>query len=172
MKLFTCPFETRRCGNNPLVQVPSSGSTKTIQSRGFNKNDVCYYWVEAFQNVNQGDFIYVKFTSLSQVQTFVSLKTSIDDEDVICAVQGGDILLVRHPMKMYISFTSEDINAKFFINAYYSQSLTADAYVNHSVCSDGGASLGDVHSQSSSNSNSSPGGGVLENIKIVVAPRD
>ena len=106
------------------------------------------------------------------MQTFVSLKTSIDDEDVICAVQGGDILLVRHPMKMYISFMSEDINAKFFINAYYSQSLTDDAYVNHSVCSDGGASLGDVHSQSSSNSSSSSGGGVLENIKIVVAPRD
>ena len=107
--------------------------------------------------MNQGDFIYVKFTSLSQVQTFVSLKTSIDDEDVICAIQGGDILLVRHPMKMYVSFTSEDINAKFFINAFYSQSLTDDAYVNHSACSDGGASLGDVHSQSPSNRNGGSG---------------
>ena len=144
MKLFTCPYETRRCGTNPLVQVPTSGATKTIQSRGFSKNEVCYYWVEAYQNVNQGDFIYVKFISLSQVQTFVSLKTSIDDEDVTCTVKGGDILLVRHPMKMYLSFKSEDLNAKFFINAFYSQSLTDDAYINKSACSDKGASLGDV----------------------------
>ena len=106
MKLFSCPFETRRCGSKPLIQVPTSGATKTVQSRGFSKSEVCYYWVEAFQSVNQGDFVYVKFTSLSQVQTFVSLKTSIDDEDVTCGVKGGDILVVRHPMKMYISFMS------------------------------------------------------------------
>ena len=73
---------------------------------------------------------------MSSVQTFVSLKTSIDDEDVVCGVFSGDIIVFRHPMKMYLSFMSEDINAKFFINTFYSQTLTDDAFVNYSACSD------------------------------------
>lgn len=41
-------------------------------------------------NVTKGDFVYVVFTSMSSVETFVSLKTSVEDkDDVTCSVKGG-----------------------------------------------------------------------------------
>ena len=70
---------------------------------------------------------------------------SIDDDEVTCGVSGGDMLLVRHPMKMYLSFMSEAQDAKFFVNAYYSKTLTDDAFVNENACSDGGAHLGNLN---------------------------
>ena len=54
-----------------------------------------------------GGFIYVEFTILSGVRAFVSIKRSIDDKDVMCAVQTGDVLLLRHPYKMYLSFQAK-----------------------------------------------------------------
>ena len=155
MKVFTCPFEPRRCGLNPRVQVPVTGATKTIQSRGFNRNDVCYYWIEAMQNVSSGDFVYVKFTSMSKVETFVSLKTSIEDEDVTCKVTSGDTIVIRHPMKLYLSFVSEGLDAKFFINTYYSPTQTGEKYANEKACSDEGASLGDMQNSTGSFDSSS-----------------
>ena len=126
------------------------------------------------QNVNQGDFLYVVFTSMSNVKTFISLKTSIDDDGVVCGVTSGDILIVRHPMKMYLSFVSEGQDAKFYINTYYSTTLTDDVYVNKKACSDEGAHLGNVNDGKKKDKGSvtksvSDGASVLDgNIKIVV----
>lgn len=86
MQLFACPFETRRCGRQPRLAVPSSGQKKTIQDRDFNKDDACYYWIEAEGSgggaVSNGDFVYVHFTAMSEVTTFVSIKTDFNAEDV------------------------------------------------------------------------------------------
>ena len=49
MQLFSCPFETGRCGTGPQVLIPSGGE-KVIQSKGFDNHDVCYYWIEAMPN--------------------------------------------------------------------------------------------------------------------------
>ena len=110
------------------------------------------------------------------MQTFVSIKASFDDEDVTCGVTNGDILLVRHPMKMYLSFNSNDSGAKFYINSFYSKTLTDDKFVNKEACSDKGAHLGDVNDgrndrndRNSSSGKVSKGGTVLSgNIKIEV----
>ena len=105
MKLFTCPFESQRCGTYPWVQIPTDGVT-SIQSRGFDTNDVCYYYVEAMPTVDDGDFIYVEFFALSNVKTSISIKPAIDEsmDDVTCDVVSGDIILLRHPDKLYVSF--------------------------------------------------------------------
>lgn len=55
-------------------------------------------------NVDLGGFIYVEFFALTDVSTFISIKKTIDAEDVVCNVQSGQILLLRHPYKMYMSF--------------------------------------------------------------------
>jgi len=57
-------------------------------------------------SVDDGDFVYVEFFALSNVQTTIFIKPAIDEskDDVICNVFSGDILLLRHPDKMYVSF--------------------------------------------------------------------
>lgn len=47
-------------------------------------------------------------------------------------------------MKMFISFKSQSQGAKFYVNAYYSATLTDDQFVNAKACSDGGMHLGDA----------------------------
>lgn len=86
----------------------------------------------------QGDYVYVNFFALSGVQTFVSIKPAIDEgrNDVTCAVQPGDTILIRHPNKLYLSFRSEGADSKFFINAIYSPTLNGDSYDNVERCSD------------------------------------
>ena len=87
-------------------------------------------------NAEAGGFVYVEFTALTNVSSFVSIKKSIDHPDVTCEVKTGSIVLLRHPYKMYISFQSIEQEAKFWFNAYYSPTLEADEYVNEEICSD------------------------------------
>ena len=96
------------------------------------------------QNVKKGDFVYVTFTQIRKVQTFISIKSRIDDKDVICGVSEGDTFVFRHPDKMYLSFISQQTDAKFYVNSYYSNKLTKYSYVNEKNCSDKGAHLGDI----------------------------
>lgn len=42
---------------------------------------------------------------MSNVTTFVSIKVSVLDKDeVVCSIFPGDVLLFRHPDRMYLSF--------------------------------------------------------------------
>ena len=86
--------------------------------------------MEAESRVEDGGFIYVEFTSINAVNIFVSIKKSMDDADIICNVTQGDIILLRHPNKMYLSFIGEGASAKFFVNTHYSPSLTSIPFVN------------------------------------------
>ena len=65
---------------------------------------MCYYWVEAMPAVREGTFMYVEFMTMKDVETLVSIKGRFDLPDVTCSVSQGDILLVRHPDKLYVSF--------------------------------------------------------------------
>ena len=65
---------------------------------------MCYYWVEAMPSVQDGTFLYVEFMTTKEVDTLVSIKSRFDLPDVTCRVSQGDILLVRHPDKLYVSF--------------------------------------------------------------------
>ena len=78
------------------------------------------------------------------MDAFVSIKKSMDDIDVVCNVSQGDIILLRHPNKMYLSFVGKAKYAKFFVNAHYSPTLTSIPFVNEAKCSDAGANLGDI----------------------------
>ena len=86
--------------------------------------------MEAEPNVEEGGFIYVEFTSIKAVNVFVSIKKTMDDKDVVCNVSQGDVILLRHPNKMYLSFVGEAASAKFFVNTHYSPSLTKIPFVN------------------------------------------
>ena len=83
-----------------------TGIAQSEQSRGFNKDDVCYYWIEAMPGAEVDGFIYVKFDVLSKVSPFVSIKKHIDDVDVTCEIKQDSIILLRHPYKLYLSFQS------------------------------------------------------------------
>ena len=52
--------------------------------KGFDTDDACYYWIEAMPNAEEGGFMYVEFTALTNVSSFVSIKKSIDHPDVTC----------------------------------------------------------------------------------------
>ena len=70
--------------------------------------------------------MYVEITSLSNVQTFISIKADISDQDdVICNVGNGDVILVRHPNKLFMSYYGLSSSAKFFINTWYSTYILA-----------------------------------------------
>ena len=56
---MTCPFEESRCGPGPQVLIPNDGTQKTVQSRGYDQEDICYYWLEAMPRAETGDFMYV-----------------------------------------------------------------------------------------------------------------
>jgi len=93
-----------------------------------------------------GDYLYVQFFTLSSVQAYLTIKRAIDEKstDVTCNVFSGDVLLFRHPNKMYLTFKSQGVSSKFFVNASYSKTLTSTKFVNTLRCSDKGESLGDV----------------------------
>ena len=116
MQLFACPYESSRCGVGPQIYV---GNEKVIQSKGFDTGDVCYYWIGAMPNTAQGDYIYVNFVALSDIEAFVTIKNAIDEKqnDVTCKVSSGDTILIQHPNKLYMSFKAQDFDSKFFINA-------------------------------------------------------
>lgn len=83
---------------------------------------MCYFWIEAKGAVSQGDFITVEFTSLKDVETYVSIKSQIDDYDgqVLCNVRSGDTIVLRYPEKMFLSFKGLSPSGKYFISAWYS----------------------------------------------------
>ena len=146
MKLFACPYELPMCGPSPKVTLPVNGVDEALQSRGgFITDEVCYYWIEAAANVPIGNLVYVRFTVLNNVETFVTIKEDFSDKDIICNVFSGDMILVRHPNKLYMSFkATSSSDSKFFVQTFYAKTATADSYVNQARCSDRGASLGDM----------------------------
>ena len=69
---------------------------------------MCYYWVEAMQSVDEGTFLYVEFMTMTSVETFISIKRNVDEPDITCTVSQGDVILLRHPNKLYLSFKAEN----------------------------------------------------------------
>ena len=67
--------------------------------------------------VKDGTFLYVEFMTTKEVETLVSIKGRFDLPDVTCRVSQGDILLVRDPDKLYVSFKAQTDTSKFFIHA-------------------------------------------------------
>ena len=59
--------------------IGDGDAERLVQSKGFDNNDACYYWVEALPSTPVGDFIYVNFFALENVETFVSIKPAIDE---------------------------------------------------------------------------------------------
>lgn len=51
-------------------------------------------------------------------------------------MQADDWILVRHPNKLFVSFKATGPDAKFFVQAYYARTATADVYSNKERCSD------------------------------------
>ena len=92
----------------------------------------------------KGDFIYVNFLALLDLEVYVSIKPAIDEgtSDVICSVTPGDTILFRHPNKMFVSFKSKALESKFYMQAYYSSTVNSDSIDNERRCSDKGSSLG------------------------------
>ena len=86
MKLFTCPFEGNRCGPVPQISLPETEQRQSFQSRGLSTDEVCYYWVQAMQNVEEGTFMYVEFMTMTSVETFISIKRNVDEPDITCTV--------------------------------------------------------------------------------------
>lgn len=111
-------------------------------------------------NVNKGDLVYVQFIFLQNLDVFVSIKEDLTDSDIVCDVEPGEFILVRHPNKLYVSFKSKGPDAKFFLQAYYAKTATADAYVNKQRCSDKGKSLGNLlNGDDGADTNNNGGGG-------------
>ena len=116
----------------------------SIQSRAYFKKDkVCYYSISAPANANAGDYLYLQIVSLSNSEAFITVAEQMTDTSpVYCAINAGTTLVARNPDKFFISFKSKVTDgSKFFMNAYYSPTLTSDTFQNAQLCSDGGANL-------------------------------
>ena len=127
------------------------------------------------QNVEEGTFMYVEFMTMTSVETFISIKRSVDEPDITCSVSQGDVILLRHPNKLYLSFKAESSSAKFFIHASYSATQKNTKFVNKEKCSDAGASLGDAlnfnTNDSGGSSDNNGGGSVSLNPKIDIVTK-
>ena len=113
----------------------------------------------------------MEFVAIETVTSYVTVKNSIlDDDDVICNVQAGDVLLLRHPDKLHLSFHAQASQSKFFMNMFYSTELTGDIFVNADRCTDQGAHLGDLNNLDSnsggsvSNTNADPSSSPNSNV--------
>ena len=80
---------------------------------------------------------------LSNTEAFITIAPQITDASpVYCAITAGTTLVARKPNKFFISFKSKVTDgSKFFLNSFYSPTLTADNYHNSQMCSDGGANV-------------------------------
>lgn len=137
-EIFTCPFETARCGKSPQVTLPLTGIEQSVQSKGFDTYDACYYWIEAMPGASDGGYIYVYFNVLNGVSPFVSIKKSIDSPDITCAITEGSVLILQNPYKLYLSFQALTQGAKFWFKSYYTPEVSDEEFHNASLCSDGG----------------------------------
>ena len=74
----------------------------------------------------------------------MNIKQAVDEDvnDVICSAQSDDIIIFRHPNKMYLTFKSSGLQSKFFVKVSYLRELTNVSYMNKDRCSDQGANLG------------------------------
>ena len=142
--MFTCPFEEQACGPKSDWMLDAPEELISIQSRAlFKKDKVCYYSISTPPTANPGDYLYLSMVSLVNTEAFITItKSMTETAPVYCAIAAGTTLVARHPDKFFISFKSKVIDgSKFFINAYYSPTLTSDAYQNAQMCSDGGRSV-------------------------------
>ena len=143
-KVFTCPFEVQACGWDSDLSLAQPLELTTIQSRSYFKKDkVCYYSIQAPDNAAAGDYIYLQMVGLSNTEAFITIAPQMTDSSpVYCAITAGTTLVARKPNKFFISFKSKVTDgSKFFLNSFYSPTLTADNYHNSQMCSDGGANV-------------------------------
>ena len=137
------------------------GTSTNIQSKSdFKIDKACYYTIQAPSTAPDGGLLYLSFTSLSNVQAYITIGDELvpGDDVVQCFVNTGNTLVARTPNKFLISFQSTvSDNSKFYFDAYYApfSDVGNVQFDNGSICSDFGENLGGIITPSHDDSSSS-----------------
>ena len=99
--------------------------------------------MKAPKEATRGDFIYVKIESAEAVSVSVSIGTGLTSaRNTFCWLEAGDLIVVKHPDSVFLSFTSQGASSGTKIIAFFSETYRENLPVaNFDKCSDYGASL-------------------------------